>query len=87
MKRYEDLTDNSADTEQIQKIIERVFSSNIKLKSDVGIGIEISETDYNIINSDLYFAKNYVADYGYDVNIYYDKAMSYRKFYIMFSTI
>lgn len=85
MKRFEDLVDTVADIEQIQKTIEKIFSSNVKLKSDIGKGIEVSEIDYGIINSDLYFVKNYVNEYGYDVNLYYDKVMYDRKYFIKFT--
>jgi len=81
MKRYEELLDNSIDTEQVQKTIETIFNA-IKAKSDLNKNIEISEQNYNILKTDTFFAKNYVEEYGYDFITFYDKVMTDKKYFI-----
>lgn len=67
MKRFEELSD--ADNKDAQDLIENIFTSFIKNKSNLNSWFQISNNEANVLLKKIYFVEEYCKTYGYIFHI------------------
>lgn len=64
---YDEALSSQKDKDTVM-LIERLFSDNVKTRSDLGVSIRMEdEGDWVLLSSNLDFVKAYLGQYGFDL--------------------
>lgn len=68
---YDEVLSSDKDKASVT-LVEKVFSDNVKTRSDLGVNLKVSQEDWSALEKNLKFLSAYLGQFGYDITTVQD---------------